>query len=79
MQELKHAARGLVGDGCLALHLILPGSVPCSDLVFGLDQNQTWLVLQLKDLLRLALAQLLAQLQLWNMKTRGTALQQTFN
>lgn len=63
LEEPEHAARGRVGDGGLALHLVLPRRVPCGDLVFGLHQNQSGLVQQLKDLLRLPLAQLPAELQ----------------
>lgn len=61
LQEPEHAARGFVGDGSLALHLVLPDGVPGSDLVFGLDQNQSGLVRQLEDLLCLAFVQLLAE------------------
>lgn len=60
LQESEHAACGFVGDGSFALHLVLPHGVPGSDLVFGLNQNQSGLVRELEDLLRFALVQLLA-------------------
>lgn len=60
LQEPEHAARGFVGDGSLALHLVFPHGIPGSDLVFGLNQNQSGLVREFEDLLRLALVQLLA-------------------
>lgn len=61
LQEPEHAARGFVGDGSLALHLVFPGCVPGSDLIFGLNQNHSGLVRQLEDLLRFAFVQLLAE------------------
>lgn len=65
LQEIEDAACGLVGDCCLALHLVFPHCVPRRDLVFGLDQNLAWHVQQLKDLLGLALAELFAKLQIY--------------
>lgn len=64
LQQFKHAARGFIGDGRFALHLVLPRCIPGSNLVFGLHQNQSGLIDDLEDLLGLALVQLLADAQL---------------
>lgn len=63
LQQLEHAARGFIGDGSLSLQLVFPDTIPSGDLVFGLDQNQSGLVHQFKNLLRLSLIQLLTDLQ----------------
>lgn len=76
LQEFEDAAGGLVGDRGLALHLVFPHCIARRDLVFGLDQNLTWHVQQLEDLLGLAFAQLFAKLQVYKAVAKRTAKQQ---
>lgn len=55
LEEFEHIARGFVCNGSLALHLVFPCSISSSNLVFGLDQNQSRLLQDLKYLLCFAL------------------------
>lgn len=72
LQELEDTAGGLVGDRCLALHLVFSHCIACRDLVFGLNQNLAWNVQKLKNLLGLALAELFAKLQIYKAVEKRT-------
>lgn len=78
LQELEDAGGGLVGNCCLALHLVFPCCVACRDLVFRLNQNLARYVQQLKDPLGLALTDLFAKLQIYKVEEESTAKQQGF-